>query len=163
MLYLKIFFGTQQGINMNIKETISKLQSMATRFLHPLVFVIPLSLWGMYLRIVQRADVELKGDEIYQLKLCVRSFWEFLKELPNHDFCRYLNGDYFLMYPFFKIFGWNKWGLAIPHMIATLLGFYLLYLICKQYFKTPLGYIVTFTLPYFPQISQYIYVVNPQK
>jgi len=72
-----------------------------------------------------------------------------INSLPQWEFCSYLSGDYILIYPFFKIFSYNKWGLAIPHILATILGFWLLYLICKRYFKTIWGYLVTFGVIYF--------------
>jgi len=50
------------------------------------------------------------------------------------------------MYPFAQAFGANKWGLAIPHFIMTLIGFFFLLLLCKRYFKTALGYAVAFSL-----------------
>jgi len=77
----------------------------------------------------------LKGD-----------FLSFLKAIPEMSFCSYLSGDLFIFYPFFRIFSDNKWGLSIPCIIATILGFYLLYLICRRYFKSIWGYLVTFTI-----------------
>ncbi len=50
------------------------------------------------------------------------------------------------MYPFLKIFGFDKWCLSIPHILATILGFHLLYLICKQHFKTLAAYAITFSV-----------------
>ncbi|MBI3601426.1 MAG: glycosyltransferase family 39 protein [Candidatus Omnitrophica bacterium] len=51
-----------------------------------------------------------------------------------------------MIYPFFKVFSYDKWALAIPHIVSTIIGFYILYLICRRYFRTIYGYIITFTL-----------------
>ena len=83
---------------------------------------------------------------LFQLNLMSGSFIDLLKSVPDHAYCSYITGDYYLIYPFFKIFSYNKWGLAIPHIIATILGFYILYLICKRYFKTIWGYLITFSV-----------------
>jgi len=112
--------------------------------IHPLMVVIPLSLYGLYKRFLFRATHDLWHDELHQARICSKPFFQFLKELPGYDYCKYLNGDYVLTYPFFQIFGMNKWGLAIPHVIITILGFYFLYQICKKQFKSVWAYAVTF-------------------
>jgi 4-amino-4-deoxy-L-arabinose transferase-like glycosyltransferase len=89
---------------------------------------------------------ELWGDEFYQLGQMKGAFLDMIKGFPENEFCSYLSGDYYLTYPFFKIFSYNKWGLAIPHIISTLIGFYLLYLLCCRYFKSIWGYIITFSI-----------------
>jgi len=108
--------------------------------------VLLICVYAMYLRILHLAQHRLWGDEYFQLGPMTGTFIELLKFLPKQEFCAYLSGDYYLIYPFFKIFAFNKWGLAIPHIIATILGFIFLYLICKQYFKTYLGYLITFSI-----------------
>jgi len=75
-----------------------------------------------------------------------RSFIELIQHLPKQEFCSYLSGDFYLTYPFFLIFGVNKWGLAIPHMIFTLLGFYFLYKICQRHFQSNWAYAITFLI-----------------
>ena len=102
--------------------------------------------YGLYLRIASLATRKLSKDELFQLSTMTDSFKKLLENVVQFEFCSYLSGDYYLVYPFFKIFGYNKWGIAIPHMIATVLGFYLLYIICKRYFKTTWAYIITFTI-----------------
>jgi len=102
--------------------------------------------YGLYLRIASRAASKLWTDELFQLSTMTGSFKKLLENVVQFEFCSYLSGDYYLVYPFFKIFGYNKWGLAIPHMIATILGFYLLYIICRRYFKTTWAYIITFSI-----------------
>ncbi len=114
--------------------------------IHPLFVAIPLSLWGILLRVKHRASSSLWFDEIWQINVLDCPFFEFVRALPQKDFSSYLNGDYFLTYPFFHLFGDNKWGLAIPHMIATLIGFWLFYLICRELLKTSVGMIIAFSI-----------------
>ena len=101
-------------------------------------------IYALFLRLMRLHQHALWGDEYFQLRMLQGTFLDILKNLPAGDICSYLEGDYYLMYPFFKIFAYNKWGLAIPHIIATVAGFYLLYLICKRYLKTPWAYFITF-------------------
>ena len=109
-----------------------------------MVFLI--CVYALYLRLVHLAQHNLWADEYWQLNAMEGPFVEFLKLLPQREFCSYLSGDYYLIYPFFKVFAYNKWGLAVPHIIATVLGFIFLYLICRQYYKTLLGYAVAFLI-----------------
>jgi len=111
----------------------------------------PFILWsiffyGMYLRIKKLSWHKLWVDEHWQLTPMKGSFKELLELLPLREFCSYLSGDYYLIYPFFKYFGYNKWGLAIPHIIITIIGFYLFYRICRMYLKTSTGYIISFLI-----------------
>lgn len=101
-------------------------------------------IYALYLRIIHLCRHTLWLDEIYYLSPMKGAFLDFLKAIPKVEFCSYLSGDLFLFYPFFKIFSYNKWGLAIPCIIATILGFYVLYLICKRYFKSSWAYFITF-------------------
>jgi hypothetical protein len=100
----------------------------------------------MYLRIKVLYQHTLWTDEFWQLDQMKGSFLEMIRGLPKNEYNSYLSGDYYLIYPFFKIFSYNKWGLAIPHIISTLLGFYLLYLVCKRYFKSSWAYLITFAI-----------------
>lgn len=106
--------------------------------------VISICLLALYLRSVKLFYHELWVDEIYQVDQMRGTFLSMIKRLPVNEFCSYLSGDYYLTYPFFKIFSYNKWGLSIPHIISTLLGFFLLYLLCKRYCKSIWGYVITF-------------------
>lgn len=113
------------------------------KYLTPLI-VTGISIYALFLRFDKLAHHELWNDELNQLKVMTGSFLHLIKELPYNERNSYLNLDHFLIYPFFKIFSFNKWGLAIPHTTITILGFYLLYLIGKRYFKTIWGYIISF-------------------
>jgi hypothetical protein len=111
-----------------------------------IIFLIAIgfSLCALILRLDKLAQHNLWNDELFQLSTMHGNFSELIKELPHSELNSYLNWDTFLVYPFFKAFSYNKWGLAIPHIIATILGFYLLYLICRLYFKTIWGYVISF-------------------
>jgi len=114
--------------------------------------LIPLSvtiicLYALYLRIVHLSrHLTLWGDEIHYLRPMSGTFLDFLRDIPNVEFCSYLSGDLFIFYPFFKIFSFNKWGLTIPCVISTILGFYILYLVCKRYLKSIWGYLIVFSV-----------------
>lgn len=99
--------------------------------------------YALYLRLAKLSSRVLWNDEYYQLNQMLGSFADLLKSL-RYEYCAYLSGDLYLIYPFFKVFFYNKWGLAIPHVIATVAGFYLLYLICKRYLKSVFGFTITF-------------------
>lgn len=111
-----------------------------------ILVVISLSIYALFLRLDKLARCELWNDELNQLEVMKGDFLHLIKLLPSNERNSYLNCDHFIIYPFFKIFSYNKWGLAIPHIIITIIGFYLLYLICKRYFKTIWGYIITFSI-----------------
>ncbi|MCX6723050.1 MAG: glycosyltransferase family 39 protein, partial [Candidatus Staskawiczbacteria bacterium] len=110
------------------------------------LLVIVISIYALSLRLDKLSHHKLWNDELNQLDIMKGDFWYLIQELPHHELNTYLNGDHFLIYPFFKIFSLNKWGLAIPHIISTILGFYLLYLIGQRYFKTIWGYIISFSI-----------------
>ncbi|MDP2939774.1 MAG: hypothetical protein Q8O13_06840 [Candidatus Omnitrophota bacterium] len=112
----------------------------------PIFVAIFFSILALYFRIERLAYHSFNVDELMQLFIINRPFLDFLKMLTTNEFCSFLSGDYYLIYPFFKVFQYNKWGLAVPHIIATILGFYLLYLICRLYYKTIWGYIITFAI-----------------
>lgn len=125
---------------------LSNYVKQVKRYLNPLV-VFSICGYALYLRLIHLSThLSLWLDEDYQVARMHGSFMDMLRALPQTEYCPYLSGDYYLIYPFFKIFSFNKWGLAIPHIIATIVGFYLLYLICRRYFKTIWGYIITFTI-----------------
>ncbi len=126
----------------------SYFKSGGLQSLHkPLGIVIALvfSIWGMILRFKAFVNRDLWTDEIIQLNMTLeplKPLW--LRENSALDVTSF-PGDYLLTYPFLKLFGVSKL-VAIPHAIVTLLGFYLLYLLCKHYFRTVFGYLVAFVL-----------------
>lgn len=111
------------------------------------LLVILISQYAIYLRFVRLANRDLWNDEIFQFNNIAGHLKPFWANVP------YISGDhttfpgeYVLTYPFVQWFGLNKWALAVPHIIITILGFYFLYKLCSRYFKTTLGYIVAFTI-----------------
>jgi 4-amino-4-deoxy-L-arabinose transferase-like glycosyltransferase len=112
------------------------------------LIVLVISLWALYLRIHQLAHSEIDGDALWQVGFIqgMSSFFELLKNLPKADHAGYLAGDFILIYPFFKIFGWNKWALAFPHLVITFVGFYFLYLLAREHFKTTWAYVISFLI-----------------
>lgn len=108
--------------------------------------VVILSLLGLYLRFQFRADNPLWHDEIYQISQMNGSFWDMIRMLPRYEFGSYISGDHYLIYPFYKAYFDNVWGLAIPHIIATIVSFYLFYLICRKYLKSVWGFAAAFAV-----------------
>lgn len=108
--------------------------------------VLAICLYALFLRLIKLQRHTLWNDEYYQLNQMLGSFMDLLKSLRYGEYCSYLSGELYLIFPFFKLFYYNKWGLAIPHIITTAIGFYLLYLICKRYFQSVWGYIVAFSV-----------------
>ena len=104
-----------------------------------------ISLVGMILRFMRLEERPLWNDELYQIGMCVGP----LKRFWLHDFYGDFScfpGEYIITYPFLQYFGEDKWGVMIPHILFTFVGFYLLYLLCQRYFKTTLGFVITFAL-----------------
>ena len=107
------------------------------------IICLSLTLYGLFLRFLALAKRDLWGDEIFQIHNTLGSFKPFWQRLAYGDMTSF-PGEYLLTYPFVCLFNDNKWPLAIPHIMATLIGFYFLYVISRRYFKTAIGYLVTF-------------------
>ena len=99
------------------------------------VMALGFSLWGLFLRYQALANREWWVDETNQFNCTKGIFKPVWLRLSNGEVTCF-PGEYLLTYPFVAIFGSNKWGVAIPHIIATVLGFYVLYLICRKYLQT---------------------------
>lgn len=108
-----------------------------------LLIVLGVSLWGLYLRFVCLRDRAFDGDDLYQYECMKGAFKAFWLPQKYGDFSSF-PGDYLLNYIPIQIFGLDKWGLATAHILATILGFYLLYRIGQCYFQTWVGYLVCF-------------------
>lgn len=108
------------------------------------ISVASICLYALYLRIMHLYNHALWDDELFSLGMMKGTFSELLNQISKVEYCTFLSGDLYLSYPFFKIFSYNKWGLAMPRIIITVTGFYLLYLICKRYFKSAWAYFITF-------------------
>ncbi len=107
-----------------------------------------LTLVGLYLRFDQRMHTPLTVDELYAVNSMSRyeSFPLFVSNLPHLEFSSYLTGDYYLLYPFVRIFGTNLWGVAVPHIISTIFCFYFLFKVCQLHLKNAVGFLVAFTV-----------------
>ena len=113
--------------------------------------VIVLTLIGLYLRFDNRMKTPLIGDEAYAVNVMSRykPLLAFFNELPHLEFSSYLTGDYYLLYPFVNTFGANKWAVATPHIISTILCFYFLFKVCQLHLKTAVGFLMTFAIASF--------------
>jgi len=130
-----------------------------------IIIVSALSLTALYLRFDALAGRELWNDENYQRDAVLfpdgklKKFWlnsphkdiaaaggnsSFIKA-PYGDFSAF-PGDYLLVFPAIKMFGTNKWAMAMGHILATVFGLYLLYKLCGRLLKTIWGYVVTFLI-----------------
>ncbi len=134
----RIFFMTT--CNTTLLRIISKFKKE--------LIVLAISLWALYLRVHHLARSEIDGDALWQVGFMqgMSSFFDLLKNLPKADHAGYLAGDFLIIYPFFKIFGWNKWALAFPHLVITFVGFYFLYLLAREHFKTTWAYVISFLI-----------------
>ena len=88
---------------MFLKQRIKEKQ----KYFLPIIIVL-ICTYAMYLRIAYRAAAKIWIDELSQLSRMTGSFIDLLKQVAHLEECSYLSGDYYLIYPFFKIFGHNK-------------------------------------------------------
>ena len=100
---------------------------------------------GLFLRYQRFVGRDWWVDEIYVLRKSLGPLQPFWQRISYGNMTCF-PGQYVLTYPFVQFFGENRWGTAIPHVISTLIGFYLLHLICVKYFKTIWGHIITFAI-----------------
>ena len=104
------------------------------------------SIYGLYLRFITYSQRPLNPDEMNQLNYTARgSLLPFWKMYTKGELTAF-PGDYLLTFPFVKILGSNKWLITMPHIIATIIGFYLLYIICNKYLKSTLAVLMVFAL-----------------
>jgi len=125
---------------MNFKQP----QLLIKKFRYEIIAVF-FTAYGMYLRFICLLNREFWSDEIISLQLLQGPFKPIWQRLYYTDLT-YFPGEYIINWPFVYFFKVNKWGIAIPHILLTLLGFYLLYLICRRYFHSIFAWIATFTL-----------------
>jgi len=103
------------------------------------------SAYGLYLRFQNLAARNLWLDELNQIQNTAGAFKPFWLRLTYGERTCF-PGDYLLTYPFVQMFPDNKWGMAIPHILSTVLGFYLLYLICQKHLKTIWAFAMAFAV-----------------
>lgn len=110
-----------------------------------LLVFLGFSAWGLYWRFIILKGRELWGDENYQYHCMEGLFRPFWLRQTYGDFSSF-PGEYLLNYLVVHWFGPNKWGLAIPHILVTVLGFWLLYKLGRYYFHSWVGYAVAFSI-----------------
>jgi len=133
--------------------SMNQITTILQKWSNPLAAIL-ISSWAMVLRFQNFANRDLWTDEIWLVKHVKGPFIPFWAKAHPID-VTYFYGDYFLIYPFYKLFGESKWAMAAPHIIVTALSFLFLYLLCKRYMKTIVGYIIAFCVVCFN--SQLIY------
>lgn len=110
-----------------------------------LFIAVVLSIIGIVYRLDCLSKRELWEDEYYQIKMIKPPFKAFWLHNYYGDHTSF-PGEYLLTYPFVQIFGANKWGLAIPHMVFLIILFYFLYKLCDIYCETKGGLFIAFLL-----------------
>jgi len=108
-----------------------------------LLIALAFSAWGLYLRYVTLRNRAFEGDDLYQYNCMAGDFKPFWLFQKFGDFSSF-PGEYVLNYFPVHWFGPNKWGLAIPHILVTIAGFFLLYALCRRYVQSWVGYAVAF-------------------
>jgi len=112
-----------------------------------IALVIFISLVGLYFRYAKYASRALWGDEyVFFTPLSGHTFRDtpLMHVIGKNLTILQFPGDVILLWSMAHYFGENKWVLALPHILITILGFYLLYKLCSLYFKTTWGYVITF-------------------
>lgn len=103
--------------------------------------------YGLFLRAKVFQNRDYNPDETDHFNYAMSAGFEpFWQRLYYGDELICFPGYYLTTVPFIKIFTYNKWGVAIPHILSTLLGFWFLFLICQRWFKTHWGTLITFFL-----------------
>lgn len=108
------------------------------------LIAITFFIWGTYYRAKTMLGRDLSPDELNQLKHTVGPIRSLFDRSYNGELTAF-PGDYYLKWPFVRLFGENNLILIhIPHYIATALCFWLLYKICRRHIKST----VAFTIPF---------------
>lgn len=118
---------------------------LAMNTIKAMVVAAGLTLWGLYLRADCLAKREWWADELSQWRDATGPLRPFWTRFQSGELT-YFPGDYVLTYPVVQIFHDNKWGVSIPHIIITILGFYCLYLICRRYLKHSFSLLIAFAI-----------------
>lgn len=115
------------------------------------LIALTFSVYGLFLRYAAYSQRSLTPDELNQLNYTstpqILPFWNKYTGAELTAF----PGEYLLTYPFVRMFGPDKWGIAIPHIVATAIGFYVLYRICNRYIRTLSAYWIPFAFVCFNQ------------
>ncbi len=110
------------------------------------VFIaLAISCYGLFLRMKALNGRELWNAESYQFD-CIKGHFKPFWLHQNYGDLTTFPGEYLLNYPVVHFFGRDKWALAFPHLLATILGFYLLFLLCRKYMRSWVGFAVAFLM-----------------
>ena len=113
---------------------------------HRVIIFILFVFLGMGARVERYHQRELWVDETNQIRNTVGPFKPLIWKRHGNGELTCFPGDYLLTYPFVQMFPENKWGMTIPHILSSLMGFWLLYLICQRWFKTVFADLIALTL-----------------
>lgn len=122
----------------------SKVVLLIKKFRYEIIALI-FTIYGLYLRFACLANRVFWDDELSSLARLQKSFIPFWHRFNYTDYT-FFPGEYILNWPFVFIFKTNKWGIAVPHILLTWLGFYFLYLICKRYLNSIFAWVAVFAL-----------------
>jgi len=112
------------------------------------ILIFTICLYSLYLRALALMKRELWNDEVFALSFMTgpfKPFWRSINYFVSGDHSAF-PGEYLLNYPFVQLFGFDKWGIAIPHIAMTVLGFYFLYKVCQIYLATTFGFTLAFLI-----------------
>lgn len=109
------------------------------------LIALVMSCYGLFLRLRMLNGRDLWGDEWYQFDNMKGAFKPFWLHQTYGDFTSF-PGEYILCYPLVRIFGMNKWWLAVGHLLFTILGFYLLFVLCRRYMRSWIGFTGAFLI-----------------
>jgi len=118
------------------------INSKVSNFGRPMA-AITLSFLALYFRVKELANRDLWIDELYIIANLKGPLKHFL-DRGNYVDVTFFPGDYYLIYPFYAIFGEIKWALMAPHIMSTIIGFIFLYLICQRYMRSAFGFMIAF-------------------
>ncbi len=120
------------------------MKQISSRIL--LVVVLLISLWGAWLRVSSYSHRDWSADENYHISYFKPTLWQTMQQMPTYEFSSYMTGHQYITYPFWKVFGASKWGLAIPRLIAILLTYWLLWRLCVLFRFGFVGMAVAFAV-----------------
>jgi hypothetical protein len=105
-----------------------------------------LSCYGFFLRASCLWSRELWGDEKYSLKCILGPIKPLLWVLDPNGEQTCFPGYYYVTWPFAELFKTSKWGINIPHILITVIGFYFFYLLCRRHLRSFFAFTVAFLL-----------------
>jgi hypothetical protein len=103
------------------------------------------SAYGLLIRVKSYAGRSFSRDEANQWLYTQGPLRPFWGKLINTELTSF-PGDYLLTYPFIQLLPNNKWFIMAPHIIAVILGFYLMYRLAKKYLTSGVSMAIVFTM-----------------